>query len=61
MAESKNKDVISHYESMSREDILAELQKKGIDPAPTIAAVTALVRAKLAEWQGPAPAMKKRR
>ena len=55
------KSVIAKYESMSREAIDAELRAKGIDAGPTVAAVTAMVHAKLAEWQSVAPAMKKRR
>ena len=53
--------VIAQYESMTPEAIDAELRAGGIDAAPTVAAVKAMVRAKLAEWQGLAPAVKKDR
>ena len=43
--------VIARYESMSSEAIEAELKAKNIDPRPTIAAVTALVRERLAAWR----------
>ena len=36
---------------MSSEEIDAELKAAGIDPQPTIDAVQALVRRKLAEWK----------
>lgn len=54
---------IARYESMSREEIDAELERCGIDPAPTVAAVNALVAAKLAELKAAAAvrATKKRR
>ena len=52
--------VIAHYEAMSSEAIEAELKAKNIDPRPTIAAVTALVRERLAEWRNDEPAMKRR-
>lgn len=38
-------DAIKHYESMSPEEIDAELKQHGIDPLPTIAKVKELVRA----------------
>ncbi|HYI08310.1 MAG TPA: hypothetical protein VEK57_04505 [Thermoanaerobaculia bacterium] len=55
--------VIAQYEAMSSEEIEAELRAQNIDPRPTIAAVTSLVRERLAQWRAPGamPAMKKRR
>lgn len=49
---------IARFESMSSAEIDAQLAKYGIDPAQTIASVTAIVRAKLAEYR---PAAKKKR
>ncbi|HWS73015.1 MAG TPA: hypothetical protein VN605_12925 [Thermoanaerobaculia bacterium] len=48
---------VALYEHMSAEEVAAELQEHGIDPRPTIDAVTRLVRSSVAEW---APAGKKR-
>lgn len=42
-------DQIARYQAMSAEEVDHELRKAGIDPAPTIEAVTKLLRAKLAE------------
>jgi hypothetical protein len=44
-------DVIRHYEAMSATDIEAELLLAGIDPRPTIDAVTELVNQRLEEWR----------
>jgi hypothetical protein len=41
--------VITKYQSMTGEEIDAELQRQGIDPQPTVTAVIGLVQAKLAE------------
>jgi hypothetical protein len=43
--------IIKHYEDMSAADIAAELASKGLDPRPTIEAVTRLVHGKLDEWR----------
>lgn len=43
--------IIKHYEDMSAADIEAELASKGLDPRPTIEAVTRLVQGKLDEWR----------
>jgi hypothetical protein len=42
---------IARFESMSSAEIDAQLAKYGIDPAQTIAVVTEIVRAKLAEYR----------
>jgi hypothetical protein len=42
---------ICRYESMSGEQVTAELKWRGIDPRPTIASVTSLVRQKLEEFR----------
>jgi len=42
-------EAVKRYESMSSEEIDAELKQYGIDPAPTITAVNGIVSAKLAE------------
>jgi hypothetical protein len=57
----ENAAVIAKYESMSGKAIDEELRAKGIDATPTVAAITAMVRAKIAEWQGFIPAINKRR
>jgi hypothetical protein len=41
---------IAHYEHMSPEEVQRQLDRLGIDPKPTIEAVTRLVREKLEEW-----------
>lgn len=41
---------IAHYEQMPPEEVQRQLHRLGIDPKPTIEAVTRLVRKKLEEW-----------
>lgn len=43
--------IIKHYEDMSAADIEAELRGAGVDPRPTIDAVTKLVNERLEEWR----------
>ena len=42
---------VSRYETMPAAEVQAELRSAGIDPAPTIAAVEKLVRARLEAWK----------
>jgi hypothetical protein len=42
---------IERYERMSHEEVQKQLERLGIDPQPTIDAVTKLVREKIAEWE----------
>jgi hypothetical protein len=42
---------IERYERMSPEEVQRQLERLGIDPQPTIDAVTKLVREKLEEWE----------
>ena len=42
---------IARYESMTSAELDAELSRYGIDPLPTIEAVTALVRQRLEGWR----------
>jgi len=48
-AGKSTKAIIKHYQDMSAAEIDAELQHFGIDPRPTIEAVTKLVHDKLEE------------
>lgn len=48
------KDRIAYYASLSPEQVDIELQKAGIDPAPTIEAIDKLMREKLS---APAPVL----
>lgn len=49
MANQADLAAIRRYENMSADEINAELRTYGIDPQPTIKAVTTLVRKKLEE------------
>lgn len=48
-------DVIRAYELMSPAEVEFELAKMGIDPRPTIEAVTALVTRKIGSWKAGPP------
>jgi hypothetical protein len=48
---------IARYETMTDEEVNAELAKCGIDPGPTIQAVTALVESRVAEWKRSRPSV----
>jgi hypothetical protein len=42
---------VNRYETLPLNEVQEELRKAGIDPAPTIAAVKALVEENLAQWK----------
>jgi hypothetical protein len=46
---------INRFEQMTEEEVDHELARMGVDPAPTVAYVLSLVKAKMAAWSRPGP------